>query len=523
MLLDKADAAPRAAAFLTLPTSLQKLLLCVLSALLIAAPFVFPTALALAWVAFVPMFWTIDRTAGLGRAFFFGWAMGFFAHVFGFYWLVYTIGVFGEFSYPVSVLLFLVYAALQAIQFALLAVAIKRFGYGPLALFPPLFWVGLEFWFPLLFPWHLANSQSAFLSFIQTADLVGPYGASFIIAWVNAALHQGLASYVQGARIRWAPAALAGVCCLASVAYGLRRIESVSELTASARTISVAAVQGNIDVDLKWDPKRAKENLEVYRNLTRSTATELVIWPETSVEQWVPESLTQLPETVMPELNPQVSHLIFGAKSFEGRPGGTDFKAFNTAFLVDRAGRIVDRYHKQVLLAFGEYIPFSQILSKLPGMPFSGGFTPGEGPRTLDLPNGIRIGALICYEDLMPQLSRDFVGGANANVLVNLTNDAWYGRTVAPWQHARLAQWRAIETRRSLLRATNTGVTTLINAKGEIEGYLPIFTPAVFAARVQILQGETLYVRYGDWFPWLATLLAVGSVVRVSRNGRAGA
>ncbi|HWO40546.1 MAG TPA: apolipoprotein N-acyltransferase [Candidatus Eisenbacteria bacterium] len=506
-----------------MPTSFHKLLLCVVSALLIAAPFVFPGSLALAWVGFVPLFWTIERAARPNWAALFGWATGFFAHTFGFYWLVYTISVFGEFSYPISALLFLVYAALHAIQFSLLAFAVRRFGFGPLALFPALFWVALEFWFPSLFPWHLANSQSAFRSFIQTADLVGPYGASFIIMWANAAVYRLLASYERGARIRWAPAALAGLCVAASVGYGVRRIESVSELARGARTIPVAAVQGNIDVDLKWDPKRAKENLEVYRNLTRAAAADLVIWPETSVEQWVPESLTQLPETVMPELNPQVSHLIFGAKSFEGRPGSTEFKAFNTAFLVDRAGRVVDRYHKQVLLAFGEYIPFSRVLSKLPGMPFSGGFTPGEGPRTLDVSGGVRIGALICYEDLMPQLSRAFVRKANANVLVNLTNDAWYGRTVAPWQHARLAQWRAIETRRNLLRVTNTGVTALINATGEIESHLPIFTPAVLAARVQILEGETLYVRYGDWFPWLATLLAFGSVVRVSRNGRTDA
>jgi apolipoprotein N-acyltransferase len=97
-------------------------------------------------------------------------------------------------------------------------------------------------------------------------------------------------------------------------------------------------------------------------------------------------------------------------------------------------------------------------------------------------------------------------------VLVNLTNDAWYGRTVAPWQHARLAQWRAIETRRSLLRVTNTGVTTLINAKGEIGEALPIFTPGVLKTDVEILEGETLYVRFGDWFAWGATLISIAVI-----------
>jgi apolipoprotein N-acyltransferase len=171
------------------------------------------------------------------------------------------------------------------------------------------------------------------------------------------------------------------------------------------------------------------------------------------------------------------------------------------------------RYHKQVLLAFGEYIPFSGLLGLLPGMRLVEGFTAGDGPHTLDLPSGERIAPLICYEDLIPEISRSFVREKKANLLVNLTNDAWYGKTVAPWQHARLAQWRAIETRRSLLRVTNTGVTTFINAKGEMAETLPIFTPAVLKTQLEILEGETFYVRFGDWFVWGITLIAAAVVL----------
>jgi apolipoprotein N-acyltransferase len=175
-----------------------------------------------------------------------------------------------------------------------------------------------------------------------------------------------------------------------------------------------------------------------------------------------------------------------------------------------------------VLLAFGEYIPFSGLLGLLPGMPFAEGFTAGDGPQTFDLPGGVRIAPLICYEDLMPELSRRFVKETKANVLVNLTNDAWYGRSVAPWQHARLAQWRAIETRRSLLRVTNTGVTSVINAKGEIVETLPIFTPAVLKTQIEVLEGETSYVRFGDWFAWgvifLSALIVLIHYIRPSRS-----
>jgi len=494
----------------------KKISLCVVSAILLAAPFLFPPLFALAWVAFVPLFWIIHEAEGLRRAVYFGWLMGFFTHLIGFHWLVYTISIFGGFPYPVSTVVFLIYAALQGLEMALFALLVKRLGFGPWHVFPALFWVMIEFWFPLLFPWHLANSQVVFTSFIQTADLVGPYGASFVVMWFNAALYRAWKPKQQA---RWQPALMAALLAATASIYGVLRLGTITTEMAQAPKLSVGAVQGNIDIDLKWNPVLVKHNLEINRNLTKQVADmPLIVWPETAVEDWVPQNLAQLPPDVMPALSSQKSYFIFGAKSFLGNLFGPGFKAFNTAFLTDGQGRVLTRYHKQVLLAFGEYLPFSSILSKLPAMPFSDGFTPGEGPHTLDLANGIKIAPLICYEDLMPELSRAFVKTSKANVLVNLTNDAWYGKTVAPWQHARLAQWRAIETRRTLLRVTNTGVTSVINAKGEMTQALPIFTPAVLKAQVDILEGETLYARFGDWFAWGVTLISIAIVLLRLRN-----
>jgi apolipoprotein N-acyltransferase len=227
--------------------------------------------------------------------------------------------------------------------------------------------------------------------------------------------------------------------------------------------------------------------------------------------------MERLPAEIVPTLPPG-SSLIFGARSFIGKPDSPDMKAFNSALLIDADGRVHGRYHKQVLLAFGEYIPFAPILSKVPGMPAVGeGFSRGAGPVTLDLPGGIKVAPLICYEDIMPELARRFVKEKGANLLVNLTNDAWFGNTVAPWQHARLAQWRAIETRRSLVRVTNTGLTTIINPKGQMLDTLPLFASGVLAAKVEIMEGETLYVRYGDWFAW--TMVA-GSILILLRGRR---
>jgi apolipoprotein N-acyltransferase len=494
----------------------------VLCSALLAAPFLLPILFPLAWVAFVPLFWAIRGARNLRAAIFCGWLAGFFAHLIGFYWLVYTINVFGGFPYPVSAIVFLVYASLQGLEVAIFALLVRGMGFGPWQIFPALFWVSIEFFFPLLFPWRLANSQSSFSWFVQTADLVGPYGASFLLMWCNAIVAELLFTKERGRKPRWLAAAACGACIVASLMYGWLRLNQLTAQMKTAAKLTVAAVQANIGVGMKWDPKQMDENLNAHIRLTQGiNGAQLILWPESAIEEWLPENLPALPAQFVESLRLKNAYFIFGARSYSGSPKAPHPKAFNTAFLTDSRGVVRGRYHKQVLLAFGEYIPFSGLLGLLPGMPFVEGFTAGDGPGTLDLPGGERIAPLICYEDLMPELSRRFVREGKANLLVNLTNDAWYGKTVAPWQHARLAKWRAIETRRSLLRVTNTGVTVFINAKGEMVEALPIFIPAVLKTQVDILEGETFYVRFGDWFAWGITLVVVAIVLVQFSRGRA--
>ncbi len=503
---------------------LVNLLFCLLAALLLSAPFIEPALLFSAWAAFVPLFRVLERAESPRRAIFYGWSAGFFAHVIGFHWLVYTISVFGGFPYAASVVIFLIFAALQGVQMALFVAILRATGFGPLQIFPALIWVPLEFLFPLLFPWYLANSQVHFSSFIQTADLVGPYGASFTVMWFNAAVFKAAFASKQERPSSLLPVACATLAVMVSIVYGYQRLKSVEAEMAGARKISVASVQANIDVDVKWNPVLVKKNLDKHLSLTAQLdAVPLVIWPESAVEFWVQESMQELPAELIPSLKSDRANFIFGARSYRGKPGTADFKAFNTAFLADAKGRVLGLYHKQVLLAFGEYLPFAEILSHLPAIPFADGFTPGVGPRAFALPKGVRAAPLICYEDLMPDLTRKFVSETRANLLINLTNDAWYGRSVGPWQHLRLAQWRAVETRRSLLRVTNTGVTSLVDAKGDLVQLLPMFTGAVMHSEVDILTGETYYVRFGDWFAWGMTILVAAILLlRLKRELTAG-
>lgn len=495
----------------------SKFFAALLSGVSLAVPFLFPDLFPLAWLAFVPLFWAVHKVA-VGRAFFFGWLTGIVAQLLGFYWVDHTMRVFGGIPPGLSELGLLLFAVSQSIPIALFALLVRLSGLGPLYLFPALLWVAIEFVFPQIFPWHLANSQSAFLILIQTADLVGPYGTSFLLVWVNTIIYAALFERSGKTKNLIAGATVFGVLTVAALFYGQTRLNGVAAEMRAAKTLDIAAIQGSIDIKYKWKTAFLESNLKSYLELTeKSRNATLYIWPESAVEAWVPEDAQKLPAEIVPML-PKDSALIFGARSFRGDPRLPDAKVFNSAFLIDSQGNVKGHYHKQVLLAFGEYLPFASVLSQVPGVPPIGdGFTRGLGPTTLDLSGGIKVAPLICYEDLMPELARRFVGEKGANLLVNLTNDAWFGDTVAPWTHARLAQWRAIETRRSLVRVTNTGLTTIINPKGEMLDTLPLFAPGVLTAKVEIMEGETPYVRYGDWFAWM---MVAGSILILLRGRR---
>jgi apolipoprotein N-acyltransferase len=487
-----------------------------LAAVLTALSFLYPPFFPCAWVAWVPFFRSIEQLSDWRKALWAGWLTGAVATAIGFYWLTYTIQVFGGFSLPPTALIFILFVIYSGLPFAIMAALVKVCGFGPLFLFPALFWVALEYSFPYLFPWHLAGSQSAFLSLIQTADLLGPHGTSLQIVWCNTLLH---AIFVSDLRRRslFVAAAAFGVTLAAALFYGRSRIAEIDRRTRSAPTLEIAAVQGSVDIERKWAVAYLASNLRSYLDLTAAIEqADLVLWPESAVEAWLPDEMPALSSEILPAL-PRGAFFIFGARSFVGVPGTPDLKAYNSAFLTDSKGRVLGRYHKQVLLAFGEYLPFGALLSRVPGVPPLGeGFSAGVGPITLDLPPGVRIGPLICYEDLMPNLARRLVAEKEANLLVNLTNDAWFGDGAAPWQHARLAQWRAIETRRTLIRVTNTGLTSLIDASGRLTRTAPLFSPQLLRAPAAILAGQTFYVRYGDWFPWLITSICLAILLRRS-------
>ena len=486
--------------------------LSLLSAGLIALPFLWPILFPLTWFALIPFITAVERAPGWRQTLSAGALTGVATIALGFHWLVYTIHVFGGVNYALAALAFILFVAYSAIPFVLLAALLRLCGIGPLGLFPPAFWVAVEFWFPNLFPWYLSTSQILFTSLNQSADLVGHYGATFVLLWCGTALYKVSRARRGEDTLRSAawPAAAAFTLLAACLVYGQARLVQVDGAVKAAPKLDVAVIQGNISIERKGKAAFLKTNQKTYKDLSeRSADADLVIWPESALEKWLPERTRRIPAELLPARHP---HMIFGAISYRERPANR-FRKYNSAFAVSPAGTVLGRYHKRVLLAFGEYIPLASLISGLPGMPAIGeGFTRGRLESAFAMPQGARVAPLICYEDLMPELSRRFVRDQRANLLVNLTNDAWYGRTVAPWQHARLARWRAMETRRPLVRATNTGVTTVIDPAGRMSAPLPLFAEGVLTATVPLLEMETAYVRYGDWFAWLMSLVTVVAV-----------
>ena len=244
---------------------------------------------------------------------------------------------------------------------------------------------------------------------------------------------------------------------------------------------------------------------------------DLIIWPETAVQKWLPVHAQYLEffeeEKVIPEI--QGTYFLLGGLSYEAEineenEDDIEFTQYNSAFLTDWNGKILGKYNKIKLLLFGEYLPFSDFIPWIKYVsPATGDFTPGNQLDVMNIgEKGIKIGPLICYEDIIPSFSRDFAL-KGANILINLTNDAWFGKSIAPYEHLLVSIPRAVETRRYLIRSTNTGVSAIINPIGEVTKQTGIFTKEVFSDQVALLYSDTVYMKLGDIFPWICLVVFV--------------
>jgi apolipoprotein N-acyltransferase len=381
-------------------------------------------------------------------------------------------------------------------------------------------WTSIEFLFPYLFPYGITNSQARFIPIIQIYDLFGMYSLSFLIVLVNVTLTRTL----KRLRESYPLPVLEIFTCLAllilTISYGLWKIGIEDKKIADAPKIKVGIVQANFDFFEKNEDNEDAIS-ERHRSMSQSLdSTDLIIWPETAVQVWIPlssDSLSDDGKSIVPQVDG--TYFMVGGLSYsidkvspDGAISDEDINQFNTAFLTDPQGKILGRYHKIKLLLFGEYLPFSKYIPSLKKLsPATGDFIPGSELNLFEIKEkGVRIAPLICYEDIIPSFSRRFVDDG-ANLIVNLTNDAWFGRSTAPYQHLILSIPRAVETRRYLIRSTNTGVSAVVDPVGRIVAETGIFEQATLEEEVGIMNGEkTLYTRTGDIFSWGCLVFWVG-------------
>lgn len=479
----------------------------------------------LAWIVLLPLLAAIDGES-LHKTFWTGWVAGCFHFLGTLYWITVTMVLYGglsKFFSAVMLVLLAMYLAIYIGLFCLLLTYFQQHTPFPLILTAPVVWVALEYlrsFFFIGFPWNfLGYSQVQFPVITQIADIAGVYDVSFLIVFVNAGLYMialSKISRIMRFKIALAVLLIVGLCA----GYGMSCLHTYS--SGQKELITVAAIQGNIDQAIKWDRDHRQQIFDTYARLSRMSLAhqpDLIVWPETAVpfvfqyedlpftfhdEPYYKQQLLQL----VHELNVP---LLFGGLDLVAVPPPEKYYTLNSAFLLSPQGKVLSKYDKIHLVPFGEYVPFENILFFVNRLTTAiGKVHPGTMYEVMSF-NDIPLSTVICFEVIFPNLVRKFVD-RGARFLTTITNDAWFGKTAASYQHFAMVTFRAIENRVAFARAANTGISGFIDPCGRILANSDIFVEAALVHELPLRTTTTLYTRYGDWFAKLCLGLALAGI-----------
>ncbi|HDH34415.1 MAG TPA: apolipoprotein N-acyltransferase, partial [Nitrospirae bacterium] len=346
------------------------------------------------------------------------------------------------------------------------------------------------------------------LYLIQIADITGVYGVSFLVAALNGLLFDLLVN--RESKWRTTASVLYAVLLAVVLFYGSGRLAEGED----GREFKVSVIQGNISQDKKWDARFQKEVIDTYKRLTLKAMPEgpdMIVWPETALP-FIFGYNEDLTEETLSFQKGLETYLLFGSILLNStEPGGSSFT--NSAVLLSPQGDVASVYDKMHLVPYGEYVPFRNLIPFVRRLTAGiGDFIPGEEYLVMKTPFA-KIGNLICYEIIFPGLVRSFVE-KGANVLVTITNDAWFGRTSAPYQHFAIAVFRAIENRVPVIRSANTGISGFIDTRGRISKTSDIFVEAVLTEKVAVGTSRSIYTEYGDIFAYLCIAGAMLIIIR---------
>ena len=484
--------------------SFPVLLLSLVAGALAVAGFAPLNAWPLPILSLAVLFGLLARTSSLRAGFLIGlvWGLGFF--IAGVSWVFISLSVYGGMAAWLAALATLLFCAFLALFPATVGALQARWPVSPtlrLLLLIPLMWGATEWvrgWIFTGFPWLVMGySQVPDSPLAGYAPLAGVYGVSFLLALTAAVLAWSVATRGHRARRGWAVVAI--------VALGVagQALRGLAWTTPDGAPTTVSLLQGNIPQDMKWRPEQAVATLESYARLAAASPAQLVVLPETAL----PLFEADLPDRYRAGL------LSLGRQNggdvLLGVPTGRLDGAYHNS-VISLGTSPSQRYNKVHLVPFGETIPLKAFwgwvleVLHIPLSDFARG-TLDQRPLAI---GGQRVAVNICYEDAFgEEIIRQLPA---ASVLVNVSNLAWFGDSFAPWQHAQMSQMRALETGRMMLRATNTGLTAIIDAQGRVLAQLPLFQPGSLSGEIQGYAGSTPYVRWGN-----APVLALWGVLGI--------
>lgn len=443
----------------------------------------------LSLICFLPLFLLIPGN-GKGRLFRYFFVAGFLFRLGNLYWIYFVIEHYSKVPplvvAGIVVLLCLYLALFWGIFGWFLGFWNSRLGFEKAMVLAPFLWILLERLINLMqFPWDLTGySLYRQTSIAQVASFLGVYGLSWLVVAVNAAF----ATFVILQKYYY-KAVVAALVVLAALSGHWR-----TSLPLEGPEIRVGVVQASIPQDVKINYDFAEEvnrkHIRMTEELLDSGLADIVFWPESS---------TMYPFLLGGAWAEQVRDLARSKNVpiLIGTDAYVDKKVLNSSFLIDPRGEVVAQYSKIYLVPFGEFVPFNSILffaGKV--VPEISDFTAGESYTQFPL-KGKTFAVNICFEVVFPQLARTLCRDG-ASLLVTVTNDAWFGKTCAPYQHFAMAAMRSIENRRYLVRAANTGISGVVDPYGRILQETPIFVPAKFLANVRFIEEKTFYTRHGD-------------------------